>query len=41
VASAQAGNDEIQSGGMPPSGSGLSADEKALFQRWVDTGLNK
>jgi uncharacterized membrane protein len=41
AANAEIGNDEIQSGGMPPSGSGLTADEKRLFQRWVDTGLNR
>jgi uncharacterized membrane protein len=41
VANAQAGNNEIQSGGMPPSGDGLTAEEKRLFQLWLDTGLNR
>jgi uncharacterized membrane protein len=41
VANAEKGNSEIQSGGMPPSGNGPTAEEKQLFQRWVDTGLNK
>jgi uncharacterized membrane protein len=41
VANAVSGNSEIQSGGMPPSGNGPTAEEKRLFQLWVDTGLNK
>ena len=41
VANAEAGNREVQSDRMPPTGSGLTAEEKQLFQRWVDTGLNK
>jgi uncharacterized membrane protein len=40
VANAEEGNDEIQSGGMPPSG-GLSDEDKRLFQLWLDTGLNR
>lgn len=36
-ANANAANGEIQSGGMPPGGP-LSAEDKALFQQWLDDG---
>jgi uncharacterized membrane protein len=31
-------NREIQSGGMPPSGT-VSAEEKAIFQAWIDQNM--
>lgn len=37
-ANANAANEKIQSGQMPPGGP-LSAEEKALFQNWLDDGL--
>ncbi len=32
-------NQRIQGGTMPPGGQGLSQEERALFQRWIDDGL--
>jgi hypothetical protein len=35
---AEQGNARIQAGSMPPSG-GLTSNDRALFQKWVDQGL--
>ena len=41
VENAEAGNARIQADTMPPSGDGLSDEEKQLFQAWIDAGLGE
>ena len=41
AANAERGNALMQSGEMPPSGPAPSAEEKQLFETWVNTGLTE
>ena len=39
VANASRANARIQGGTMPPGSGGLSSEDRALFQAWLDQGL--
>lgn len=41
IQSRDGANSRIQNGTMPPGSGGLPADERALFQAWIDGGTPK